>query len=68
MTHVIISLQNGVFLHDFSKQNNAYIIKRSGLPYEHQYSLSPTVNAFIKVNFVVIFLSTYPAPISCNVC
>ena len=66
--HVITSLQNGEFLHDSSKQNNTHVIKRSGLSYEHPYILSPTADAFIKINFVVTFLSTYPKSISCNVC
>ena len=68
MAIVIISLQNGVFLHDFSRQDNTHIIKRSGLPYEHQYSFGLTVDALFEINFVVIFLSAYPIPISCNVC
>ena len=65
---MIIVPRNCVFLLDPSKQNNTHIIKRSGLSYEHQYIISPTVDAFIKINFVVIFLSTYPAPIFSNVC
>ena len=67
MTHVIISLQNCEFLPNFSKQDNTYIIKNSRQLYEHRHNLSPTISIFIKMNFVVIFLSTYPAPISCNV-